>query len=162
MTYQPPPLLTRRHLLLQIAGVAAAATAWRSSADAQTKVPIVVYKDPSCGCCHQWVEHMNANGFVASVKDTSELNAVKRAHKVAQPLWSCHTALVGNYVIEGHVPAADVKRLLAQQPKGIVGLTIPGMPSSAPGMDMKPFVPYTVLTFDATGRTTIFARHDRA
>jgi hypothetical protein len=155
-------LLTRRRLLLQFAGIAAAATAWRSSAQAQTKVPIVVYKDPSCGCCQQWVEYMNGNGFAVTVKDTSDLNAVKRAQKVAQPLWSCHTALVGNYVIEGHVPAADVKRLLTQQPKGIVGLTIPGMPASAPGMDMKPFVPYTVLTFDATGRTTIFAKHERA
>jgi hypothetical protein len=154
-------LLTRRHLLLQFAGVAAAAT-WRSSAHAQTKIPVVVYKDPSCGCCQQWVEYMNANGFTVSVKVTPVVNAVKRARKVPQPLWSCHTAVIGNYVVEGHVPAADVKRLLAQQPKGIVGLTIPGMPPSAPGMDMKPFVPYTVLTFDATGGTSIFAKHDRS
>ncbi len=105
---------------------------------------------------------MNANGFVATVKDMADVNTVKRAHDVAQPLWSCHTALVGGYVIEGHVPASDVKKLLAQKPQGIIGLTIPGMPASAPGMDMKPFKPYTVLSFNKTGQTTVFAKHDKA
>lgn len=155
--------ISRRRLLTQFAAAAAAAAGWRRAARAQAaKIPIVVYKDPNCGCCHLWIGHMNANGFAATVKDMADVNSVKHAHDVAQPLWSCHTALVGSYVIEGHVPAADVKKLLAQKPKGIIGLTIPGMPASAPGMDMKPFKPYTVLAFDKTGQTTVFAKHDKS
>jgi hypothetical protein len=129
---------------------------------AQTKPALAVYKDPSCGCCQSWVQHMAANGFAPAVTDTADMTAIKTRYKVPAALQSCHTAVVGSYVIEGHVPAADVKRLLAAKPKGIVGLTVPGMPASAPGMDGKPFQPYTVLTFDAAGATTPFARHDRA
>lgn len=154
--------LSRRSALGRLLTVFTASLAWSTRAHAQTKIPIVVYKDPNCGCCHLWVGHMNANGFAADVKDMTDVNSVKRAHDVAQPLWSCHTALVGSYVIEGHVPAADVKKLLTQKPKGIIGLTIPGMPASAPGMDMKPFKPYTVLAFDKTGQTTVFAKHDKS
>ena len=104
---------------------------------------------------------MKANAFTPSVTNTPDPNVIKRARGIPEPLWSCHTAIVGAYVIEGHVPAPDVKKLLALQPKGIVGLTIPGMPASAPGMDMKPFQPFTVLTFDAQGRTTVFAAHTK-
>lgn len=124
-------------------------------------VPITVYKDPACGCCEQWVAHMNANGFAATVHNTSDVQSIKARNKVPGALASCHTALVAGYVVEGHVPAADVKTLLARKPAGIVGLTIPGMPASAPGMDAKPFQPYTVLAFDAAGKTTVFAEHRR-
>jgi hypothetical protein len=102
---------------------------------------------------------MKANGFTPAVTNTRDMDAVRRVRGVPAPLASCHTALAGGYVIEGHVPAADVRKLLAQKPQGIVGLTIPGMPSSAPGMDMKPFQKYAVLTFDAKGHTTVFAAH---
>jgi hypothetical protein len=153
--------ISRRRLLTRLAAVGGAALAWSARGLAQNAIPIVVYKDPNCGCCHKWVEHMNASGFAATVKDTSDVNSIKRARQVSPSLWSCHTALVGDYVIEGHVPASDVKRLLAQRPEGIIGLTIPGMPASAPGMDLKPFQPFTVLGFDARGRTSVFAKHDK-
>jgi len=153
--------LNRREWLGALTGVAAGAFVWRS-ASAQTKTPIAVYKDPSCGCCHNWVEHMKANGFAPTVTDTSDVNKIKRAHGMPEALWSCHTALIGAYVIEGHVPASDVRRLLAEQPKTVAGLTIPGMPASAPGMDVKPFQPYTVLSFDAKGKTAVFAEHKKA
>jgi hypothetical protein len=151
--------LTRRHLLERLCTAASAALAVDASLQAQGKVAITVYKTPTCGCCKLWVDHMNASGFAATVKDMADVNPIKRERKVAQPLWSCHTAIVGGYIIEGHVPAADVKKLLAAAPKGVVGLTIPGMPQSAPGMDIKPFQPYTVLSFDANGKTTVFAEH---
>jgi len=80
---------------------------------------------------------------------------------VPAALHSCHTSLVGGYVIEGHVPAEDVKKLLAAKPAGIIGLTIPGMPQSAPGMDVTPFQPYDVLTFDKDGKSTVYAKHAR-
>ena len=150
--------ITRRAALGRLVGVGVGLIA-AAPVRAQTARPLLVYKDPNCGCCHQWVGHMKANGFAPTVKDTADVNTVKRAHNVAQPLWSCHTAIVGNYVIEGHVPASDVKRLLTEQPKGIVGLTIPGMPASAPGMDVKPFQPFTVLSFDVQGRTKVWAEH---
>ena len=142
--------------------MAASAVAWRANARAQASVPIVVYKDPSCGCCEAWITHMKANGFTASVTNTTDANAIKRKRGIAESLWSCHTAIAGAYVIEGHVPAADVKKLLARRPPGVVGVTIPGMPASAPGMDMKPFQPFTVLAFDVKGRTTVFAEHTKA
>jgi hypothetical protein len=154
--------ITRRNLLTRWAMVASAALATRASMDGQAKTPITVYKSPTCGCCKLWVDHMNANGFAATVNDMPDVSPLKRERNVAQALWSCHTAIVGGYVIEGHVPAADVRKLLAAAPKGVVGLTIPGMPASAPGMDVKPFRPYTVLAFDAQGKTTVFAQHDKA
>ena len=154
--------VSRRTIMMQVAGVAGASLLATRGSSAQAKLPLTVFKDKNCGCCHLWVEHMTANGFAASVTDSTNMPAVRTKYKVPPALQSCHTAIAGNYVIEGHVPAADVKRLLAQKPAGIVGLTIPGMPQSAPGMDIKPFQPYTVLTFDAKGATTVFAKHDKA
>ncbi len=151
--------LSRREWLRRLAAITSAAVAWRAHARAQAGIPLVVYKDPSCGCCEAWIAHMKANGFAPAVTNTRDTDAVKRARGVPEALASCHTALAGGYVIEGHVPAADVKKLLAQKPQGITGLTIPGMPSSAPGMDMQPFQPYTVLRFNAKGQTTVFAVH---
>ena len=154
--------LTRRGLLTRLAAAAVPALVWRARVRAQAKVSIAVYKDPSCGCCEAWVTHMNANGFAATVTNTTDTNSIKRKRGIAEALWSCHTAIVGAYIVEGHVPAADVKKLLAVKPKSVVGLTIPGMPASAPGMDTKPFVPYKVLSFDAQGKTSVFANHPKA
>jgi hypothetical protein len=152
---------SRRRLLTLLAGGAAVLSLPRRSA-AQAKPGLVVYKDPSCGCCQQWVVHMQSNGYTAKVNNVSPMDPIKVQHKIPQQLQSCHTTLVGGYVIEGHVPASDIARLLKEKPKGILGLTIPGMPQSAPGMDLKPFQPYVVLTFDAQGKTTEYARHDKA
>jgi hypothetical protein len=152
--------IPRRSVLKTLA--AAVPAAWLGGRTfAQTKIPLVVYKDPSCGCCHKWVDHMTANGFSAAVTDTPDMPKIRALYKIPEKLQSCHTASVSGYVIEGHVPAADVKALLAKKPQGVVGLTIPGMPASAPGMDVKPFVPYAVLTFDAKGATAVFAQHDK-
>ena len=153
--------LTRRRLLGLLAGGAAAAVAALKPVAAHTTRPIVVYKDPSCGCCTAWVQHMNANGFKATVHE-GPMDPVHAKYKIPLALQSCHTAVIGSYVIEGHVPAADVKRFLREKPARMAGLTIPGMPASAPGMDQRPFQPYTVLAFDAQGKTTVFAKHDKA
>ena len=152
-------MINRREAVIRLGTVAGAALLLPRALEAQAKVAIVVYKDPSCGCCSKWVEHLQANGFMASVKETTDIEPIKEKYQVRTELRSCHTAVVGGYAIEGHVPAADIKKLLAAKPKGIVGLTIPGMPPSAPGMDGKPFVAYTVLTFDARGTTAVFAEH---
>ena len=152
-------MMNRRDAVIRLGAVAGAALLLPRALAARAKVAIVVYKDPSCGCCSKWVEHLQANGFMASVKETTDIEPIKEKYQVRTELRSCHTAVVGGYAIEGHVPAADIKRLLAAKPKGIVGLTIPGMPPSAPGMDGKPFVAYTVLTFDARGTTAVFAEH---
>jgi hypothetical protein len=154
--------ISRREWLTRLSAMAPATFVWQAQARAKAGIPLVVYKDPNCGCCEAWIAHMKANGFTPAVTNTPDMDAVKRARGVPAPLASCHTALVGGYVIEGHVPAPDVKKLLAQKPQGIVGLTIPGMPSSAPGMDMQPFQPYTVLSFDAHGKTMVFAAHSKA
>jgi hypothetical protein len=152
--------ISRRALLVTLSGsvVALGAVLRGQAQTAASKTPISVFKDPSCGCCEKWVDHMTANGFAPAVTN-GDMAPIKKMYKVPPALGSCHTAVVGGYVIEGHVPAADVRKLLATKPAGIVGLTIPGMPASAPGMDGMPFQPYDVLTFDAAGKTTVFAKH---
>jgi hypothetical protein len=156
--------MSRRRLLVRLGAATAAALAGaaRPLARATSKPSLVVYREPGCECCQKWTTYMGASGFAVTFGNTANVDAVKRAQRIPQPLWSCHTAVVSGYVIEGHVPAAEVRRLLAERPKGTIGLTIPDMPQSAPGMDLKPFQPYTVLAFDAQGRTTVYARHDRA
>ena len=154
--------ISRRTAVRYLAATAAAVSLWPSRLRAEPRTPIAVYKDPSCGCCHNWVDHLSASGFAPAVTDTPDMPAIKTKYKVTGRLQSCHTAVVGGYVIEGHVPAEDIRKLLAAKPKGIIGLTIPGMPQSAPGMDTKPFQPYTVLSFDDKGNTAIFAKHTAA
>lgn len=127
-------------------------------AGAATLPDVVVYKSPTCGCCTEWVAHLRRHGFQVRPEDVTDLQAVKARHRVPPDLQSCHTALVGGYVIEGHVPADLVERLLRERPKA-VGLAVPGMPVGSPGME----VPgaraerYRVLTFDRDGKTAVFA-----
>lgn len=120
---------------------------------------VTMYKDPNCGCCTKWTDHMRANGFTVNEIDSNDMATIKREAGVPQALGSCHTATVGGYVIEGHVPAADVKRLLAQKPK-VVGISAPGMPLGSPGME-GPYAPerYDVVSFDREGRSAVFASH---
>ncbi|WP_424138103.1 DUF411 domain-containing protein [Roseomonas chloroacetimidivorans] len=118
---------------------------------------IEVWKDPTCGCCEGWVRHMREAGFEATAHDVTDLQAVKTANGVPDALQSCHTAIIGGYVIEGHVPAADVRRLLAERPRA-KGLAAPGMPPSSPGMDI-PGTPYEVVLFGASGGDRLWARH---
>jgi hypothetical protein len=158
--------LSRRVFFTRLVGgavsLALASTRLLAQTKTQPKTPMVVFKDPECGCCEKWVAHMAASGFAVTVTNSSNLPAVKKRYHVPKAMESCHTGSVANYVIEGHVPAEDVKRLLAEKPAGIIGLAIPGMPASAPGMDLTPFQPYAVLTFDAKGTTAVFARHTKA
>jgi hypothetical protein len=129
-------------------------------AGAATAAPAVgaeVWKDPSCGCCEGWVRHLRAAGFEVAVREVADVGPVKAANGVPEALWSCHTALVGGYVVEGHVPAADIRRLLAERPRA-KGLSAPGMPPSSPGMDM-PGTPYEVVLFGAPGGDRMWARH---
>jgi hypothetical protein len=124
---------------------------------AQSLPKIVVTKDPTCGCCAGWVDHLRASGFAADVIETAEINRVKVRLGVPQGLASCHTAEVGGYVVEGHVPADAIKRLLAERPAA-KGLAVPGMPVGSPGMEGGKPEPYEVLTFDKHGKTTVYAK----
>ena len=126
-----------------------------TAAAAQT---IAVYKDASCGCCGKWVEHVRAAGFEAKVVETPRMDEVKSRLGVPAPLRSCHTAVVGGYVVEGHVPASDIRALLARKPK-VAGLAAPGMPPGSPGMDVPGSPAYTVYAFGRDGATAAFARH---
>ena len=126
------PLLTRR-LMFILAASAAAGVATGASA-AAPKPAINVSKDPNCGCCTGWVEHLRNNGFTATVTDTKDMPAVKTRLGVPEKLASCHTAEIAGYVIEGHVPAHAINRLLAEKPKAR-GLAVPGMPIGSPGME---------------------------
>ena len=122
-----------------------------------TPVSIKVYKTPTCGCCKAWVEHIEQNGFKAEVVDMPDLTAVKTKYGVAPQHQSCHTAVVGNYTIEGHVPADLIMKLVNEKPD-IAGLAVPGMPMGSPGMEGATKESYDVLTFDRAGRTTVYAQ----
>ena len=119
---------------------------------------ITVYKSPTCGCCALWVKHLEESGFDVSVTDTETLQAIKVEHGVGDHLASCHTALVDGYVVEGHVPADDIRSMLESRPD-IVGLAVPGMIVGTPGMEVagQPAQPYQVLAFDREGRATVYA-----
>jgi hypothetical protein len=109
---------------------------------------MVVFRDPGCGCCHKWVEHLEANGFTVTLHDAPSMKAVKARLGVPQEVTACHTAEIGGYVIEGHVPAVAIKRLLAEKPEGR-GLAVPGMPIGSPGMEGGAPETYEVLLFGA-------------
>ncbi len=119
--------------------------------------PMKVIKSPSCGCCAKWVEYMKKSGFQVTVENKEEFTDIKRSNGVTAKLESCHTALVGGYVIEGHVPEDLVKKLLAEKPVGIKGLAAPGMPPSSPGMDMPGNAHYVIYSFDAKGNAKPYA-----
>ena len=121
---------------------------------------VKVYKSPTCGCCTGWVDHMRAAGFTVTVDDSGN-TAARSLLGIPPSLGSCHTAEVGGYAIEGHVPAADVKRLLVERPKAR-GLAVPGMPIGSPGMEQGPpsgYQKYQVIAFTANGTRSVFARH---
>lgn len=118
---------------------------------------IEVWKDPGCGCCTKWVDHLKAAGFKVRTHEINNVNEARAWNGVPQALGSCHTARVGGYALEGHVPAADIKRLLKERPKA-AGLAVPGMPLGSPGMEADRTQPYDVLLFTADGRARVY-RH---
>ncbi|HEX8568641.1 MAG TPA: DUF411 domain-containing protein [Caulobacteraceae bacterium] len=135
-------------------------------AKAQAQRPIaprpelVIYKTPSCGCCKGWVTHMTRAGYPTRVVELEDLAPIRQKHGVPFPLSSCHTGVVGGYVVEGHVPPADVDRLLAEKPKAL-GITVPGMPLGSPGMESPTgeSEPYDTLLLLQDGGTRVFVHH---
>ena len=119
---------------------------------------IVVYKSPTCGCCKKWISHLGKNGYSVEVHNQYNVNPIKSKMGVSRKLHSCHTAVVDGYVIEGHVPAVDITRLLDEKPS-VKGLAVPGMPMGSPGMEGPRKDSYEVLTFQENGRTTVFAEY---
>lgn len=121
--------------------------------------PVVeVFKSPYCGCCEKWVEHMKASGFDIVARNVGDLGAARKALGMPERFGSCHTARVEGYVVEGHVPAADVHRLLREKPRA-VGLAAPGMPQGSPGMETARPQAYATLLVQNDGSATVFARH---
>jgi hypothetical protein len=134
---------------------------WAFPALAAADGAVEVWKSATCKCCINWVKHLEANGFAVKVNaaDPSMLDSIKRQSGIGEKLASCHTAKIGGYVIEGHVPAPDIERLVAEQPDAL-GLTVPGMPVGSPGMEQgAESEPYDVLLIKKDGTTEIFARH---
>ena len=129
-----------------------------ASVFAQTKPAIEVWKDPNCGCCKDWVTHLEASGFQVQVHDSGN-TAVRTRLRLPEKLGSCHTALVGGYAIEGHVPAREIHRLLKERPQAI-GLAVPGMPVGSPGMDTPVYGgrkdPYDVLLVLKDGNSRVY------
>lgn len=120
---------------------------------------VIVYKTPDCGCCIRWMAHLQAHGFTVEGRNVDSLAPIRRQHGVSAEIEACHTALVDGYVIEGHVPAADIRRLLNERPR-VTGLAVPDMPVGSPGMEGPNPEPYEVLTFEPNGRTQVFSSHD--
>lgn len=148
--------MNRRQMIL------AAASAALLAGPAFAEPPkMIVAKTPTCGCCGAWVEHMQAAGFEVDVRNVEHdrLDAIKAKLGIRPEHASCHTATVGGYVVEGHVPADDVKRLLAEKPSAL-GLTVPGMPTGSPGMEYEDEKdPYDTLLVSSDGSAKVFAEH---
>lgn len=161
MTLPASPSSRRHALRWAAAGVAAVAGGplWAQRAPKATAVE--VWKDASCGCCHDWIAHMQQNGFAVTAHDTGN-NAVRARLGLAAKYGSCHTALVGGYVVEGHVAAAEVRRLLREKPQAL-GLAVPGMPVGSPGMDGPEYKgrrdKYDTLLVLRDGSSQVFQRH---
>ena len=137
----------------------AASVALLSMAQSAAAATLLVTKTAFCGCCKVWVERMKAAGFTVEVKDVEDVTPTARKLGVPDKLRSCHTSHIEGYAIEGHVPAADIKRLLAQKPKA-AGIAVPGMVMGSPGMEHGDHKePYQVILFDRAGKTRVFASH---
>ncbi len=146
-----------RHSLALLAGIAVLSAAALPSRPSAAPPTVTVYHSPTCGCCKEWIKHLQANGFTVKSVEQDDVSPIKAELGVPRKLVSCHTAMVAGYVIEGHVPAGDIQRLLREKPR-VAGLSAPGMPPASPGMDMGKD-PYDVVTFDLQGRSTVWARH---
>lgn len=149
-------MLNRRDALLASAALLAVGPSCAAASDPSIKV----FKDASCGCCAVWVDRLKTAGFKTEVDDSQDMAAIKAKYGVPRDLASCHTGIVAGYAIEGHVPPADIKRLLKEKPKAL-GIAVPGMPVNSPGMEVEgqPDEPYTVWLFAKDGARTAFAKH---
>lgn len=146
--------LAKSLLGILIGGCIAALWVVQGTAQAET---IIVYRNPQCGCCERWATLMRDHGFTVHVQDVAGVDAIAAAHGVPPALRACHTALVGGYVIEGHVPADQIERLLRDRPR-IKGIAVPGMPQGSPGMEGPNPQHYDVMSFDANGDARVYDR----
>lgn len=158
-------MIDRRTFVIRVSGLVAAGVACGPPAaevagSSSTATPITVYKSSSCECCAKWVDHVRANGFLPTVHDEEDMDAIKAQLGVPEAVRSCHTALAGKYLIEGHVPASDIKRLAKEQPR-VTGLAVPGMPAGTPGMAQPgaKITGFEVIAFELDGTTRTFARY---
>lgn len=124
----------------------------------EPKPVVEVYKSATCGCCKGWIKHLEQSGFEVKAHDVSDVSAARQALGMPQQLGACHTARVGNYLVEGHVPAADIRKLLKEKPVAL-GIAVPGMPPGSPGMESPQPVHYNTLLVGKDGRTQIFSTH---
>jgi hypothetical protein len=144
---------------IAVAAMALSLVAIIGAQTAPAKPMVTVYKDASCGCCSKWVEHMQANGFDVKAVDVEDIDLVKKTYGVPAAAASCHTALVNGYVIEGHVPAGSVSRLIREKP-ALAGIAVPGMPAGSPGMEVPGRKdPYSVISFDKSGKQSVYEKH---
>jgi hypothetical protein len=142
---------------MTVSGAMVAAAGGAVPAFAMSPVAITVYKDPSCGCCKKWVEHLRTNGFAVTTRDMNDLSEVKATFGVPRSLQACHTATTGTFVVEGHVPADVIRKMLSERPK-IAGIAVPGMPSGSPGMEGGAPDHYDVIAFSKNGATSVYAK----
>ena len=152
--------MNRRSFVFTLVGAVAAMSRAAAQKPASPGPLVDVYKDPTCGCCTNWVKHLQDNGFTTKVTEASNLADIKKQKGIPSQAQSCHTATVDGYVLEGHVPAADIRRLLKERP-AVLGLAVPGMPIGSPGMEV-PNVKaqaYNVVTFDKQGQVKVYASH---
>jgi hypothetical protein len=152
----PTSIIPRLGAVAGVAAVLLAATALVRALGAPAGPTVTVYKSPTCGCCGKWIAHLQAAGFTVVAHDTDDVNAVRSSMGVPFRLGSCHTARVGNYVIEGHVPADLITKLLTEHP-AIAGLAVPGMVTGSPGMEGPGAQPYDVMAWDRAGKTSVYA-----
>ena len=152
-------IVSRRRVLLAMGSIAVVGSGAALLITSKPAIAdeIVVYKDPSCECCGRWVKHMRQNGFTVGVINVEDMHPIKLKAGVSEAIASCHTAFIGEYVVEGHVPASDIKRMISERPT-IKGLAVPGMPLSAPGMDI-PGEHFEVLAFDNKGNTNTYTSY---
>lgn len=123
-------------------------------------LPVIeVYKDPNCGCCGRWVQHLKMNNFNANIIESPDMVSIKARFRVPRDIASCHTAVIDGYVIEGHVPAHAIQRLLAERPQAL-GLAVPGMPVGSPGMEGGTHEAFDVFLFTAEGSKKVFEHYD--
>lgn len=141
----------------RVLGASILALAGGSRATRAQSQPVMVYRDPSCGCCGGWVDHLRQSGYAVTVEERSDLDPIKRQLGVPAELWACHTASVAGYAVEGHVPAHALMRLLAERP-AFKGVAVPGMPSGSPGMEGGREEVYEVIGFDGPTRVS-FGRY---
>ncbi|MBI3771698.1 MAG: DUF411 domain-containing protein [Gammaproteobacteria bacterium] len=146
--------------LLLLTGHASAASVWdKAQENYDGPLDITVHRSPACGCCKDWIAHLKKHGFKVTDIETNDVDAVKTKYQLPSQVASCHTAMISGYLIEGHVPADDIKRLLKQKPH-VRGLAVPQMPKGAPGMEMgHQKDPFIVFSFDTQGNTTPFNQY---